>query len=271
MRQRPRRACRLKACRASRRPIFVGRDVPFGDGTKPGRFAIAYLDAEAYPEADFIIIEQETPDVLWQPELLDASEWRHGAEVGDRRQRRPRCDDRTADAGPWRTGRLGLCAFIGGSRYPLGESPRALCRRARRAAGAEGRCRRFCGRRPRRDATALSTRRVFPSTANAGAIRVSPSEAAGAFVDFVEERDGDGPMKAAVIEKQGGAENIVWRDWPDPVPAADRGAGCACAPAASIISTSSCAAACRDSRCRCPSSPAATSPARSPASARRVG
>lgn len=29
-------------------------------------------------------------------------------------------------------------------------------------------------------------------------------------------------MKAAVIEKQGGAENIVWRDWPDPVPAADQ-------------------------------------------------
>ncbi len=25
-------------------------------------------------------------------------------------------------------------------------------------------------------------------------------------------------MKAAVIEKQGGAENIHWRDWPDPVP-----------------------------------------------------
>ena len=23
-------------------------------------------------------------------------------------------------------------------------------------------------------------------------------------------------MKAAVIEKQGGAENIVYRDWPDP-------------------------------------------------------
>jgi alcohol dehydrogenase len=29
-------------------------------------------------------------------------------------------------------------------------------------------------------------------------------------------------MKAAVIEKQGGAENIVWRDWPNPVPAADQ-------------------------------------------------
>ena len=51
-------------------PIFVGRDVPFGENTRPGRFAIAYLDDEHYPEADFIIIEQKTPDVLWQPELL---------------------------------------------------------------------------------------------------------------------------------------------------------------------------------------------------------
>ncbi len=51
-------------------PIFVGRDVPYGEGTKPGRFAITYLDGETYPEADFIIIEQQTRDVLWQPELL---------------------------------------------------------------------------------------------------------------------------------------------------------------------------------------------------------
>lgn len=51
-------------------PIFVGRDVPFGGGTKPGRFAIAYLDEKLYPEADFIIIEQQTPDVLWQKTLL---------------------------------------------------------------------------------------------------------------------------------------------------------------------------------------------------------
>jgi len=51
-------------------PIFVGRDVPFGDGAKPGRFAITYLDEKLYSEADFIIIEQQTPEVLWQPELL---------------------------------------------------------------------------------------------------------------------------------------------------------------------------------------------------------
>jgi hypothetical protein len=25
-------------------------------------------------------------------------------------------------------------------------------------------------------------------------------------------------MKAAVIEKQGGLENLVYRDWPDPIP-----------------------------------------------------
>jgi catechol 2,3-dioxygenase-like lactoylglutathione lyase family enzyme len=51
-------------------PIYVGRDVPFGEGTRPGRFAITYLDEERYREADFIIIEQQTRDVLWQPELL---------------------------------------------------------------------------------------------------------------------------------------------------------------------------------------------------------
>ena len=28
-------------------------------------------------------------------------------------------------------------------------------------------------------------------------------------------------MKAAVIEKQGGVENIVYRDWEDPTPADD--------------------------------------------------
>lgn len=28
-------------------------------------------------------------------------------------------------------------------------------------------------------------------------------------------------MKAAVIERRGGVENLVWRDWPDPEIAAD--------------------------------------------------
>lgn len=50
-------------------PVMLGRDVPFGEGTRPGRFAIAYLDQDRYPEADFIVIEQQTREVLWQPDL----------------------------------------------------------------------------------------------------------------------------------------------------------------------------------------------------------
>ena len=52
-------------------PEELGRDVPCGDGTRPGRFAIANLDPGCYPEADFIVIEQKTREVLWQPALLD--------------------------------------------------------------------------------------------------------------------------------------------------------------------------------------------------------
>jgi len=51
-------------------PADLGRDVPYGDTTRPGRFAIANLDADRFPEADFIVIEQMTRDVLWQPALL---------------------------------------------------------------------------------------------------------------------------------------------------------------------------------------------------------
>lgn len=51
-------------------PAKIGRDVPFGSGTKPGWFGIANLDGEVLPEADFIVIEQMTRDVLWQPDLL---------------------------------------------------------------------------------------------------------------------------------------------------------------------------------------------------------
>lgn len=52
-------------------PQQLGRDVPYGAGTRPGSFQIANLDPGTYSEADFIVIEQETRDVLWQPSLLD--------------------------------------------------------------------------------------------------------------------------------------------------------------------------------------------------------
>src|SRR6056297_752380 len=53
-------------------PQDLSRAVPLaGGGEGIARFGIANLDAEAYPEADFILIEQRTPELLWQPALLD--------------------------------------------------------------------------------------------------------------------------------------------------------------------------------------------------------
>ncbi len=49
----------------------LGRDVPqVGGGTKPARFRIIGLPAGTFPEAKLFLIEQVTPDVLWQPALL---------------------------------------------------------------------------------------------------------------------------------------------------------------------------------------------------------
>ena len=51
-------------------PAALERDVPFGSGTRRGRFRNIYFDTEAFPEALYIVIEHVTPDVLWQPALL---------------------------------------------------------------------------------------------------------------------------------------------------------------------------------------------------------
>lgn len=51
--------------------IEVQRDVPYGEGTRLGRFRILHLPDGAFPEADLFFIEHPTRDVLWQPELLD--------------------------------------------------------------------------------------------------------------------------------------------------------------------------------------------------------
>ena len=45
--------------------------VPFGEATRPGSFLIASLDPDVFPEADFIVIEQQTRDLLWPPALMD--------------------------------------------------------------------------------------------------------------------------------------------------------------------------------------------------------
>ncbi len=54
-----------------RRISELGRDVPYDDGTRPGVFRIVHLDDAAFPEAELFFIEHATPDVLWQPSLLD--------------------------------------------------------------------------------------------------------------------------------------------------------------------------------------------------------
>ena len=50
----------------------LGRDVPQVDGgTKPAQFRIVGLPAGTFSEAKLFLIEQSTPNVLWQPALLD--------------------------------------------------------------------------------------------------------------------------------------------------------------------------------------------------------
>jgi catechol 2,3-dioxygenase-like lactoylglutathione lyase family enzyme len=50
----------------------LGRDVPQVDGgTKPAVFRIVDLPTGAFTEAKLFLIEQATPDILWQPALLD--------------------------------------------------------------------------------------------------------------------------------------------------------------------------------------------------------
>jgi len=63
-------ALRAKGVPGVEDAVEVGRAVPFGSGTKRGSFGIAHLDAQTYPEADFLLIEHKTRDVLWQLELL---------------------------------------------------------------------------------------------------------------------------------------------------------------------------------------------------------
>ena len=49
----------------------LGRDVPqVSGGTRPARFRIVGLPAGIFPEAKLFLIEQVTPEVLWQPALL---------------------------------------------------------------------------------------------------------------------------------------------------------------------------------------------------------
>ena len=55
----------------AQKPYAIARRVPYGDGGREGRFRITQMDEAWFPEADFFFCQHETPDVLWQPGLLD--------------------------------------------------------------------------------------------------------------------------------------------------------------------------------------------------------
>lgn len=52
-------------------PYRIARQVPYGDATREGRFQITQVDPAWFSEADFFFCQHHTPDVLWQPDLLD--------------------------------------------------------------------------------------------------------------------------------------------------------------------------------------------------------
>lgn len=50
-------------------PVDRKREAPFGDGTKTMKFRNIFSRDEFHPEGRFIVIEHQTPEVLWQAEL----------------------------------------------------------------------------------------------------------------------------------------------------------------------------------------------------------
>ena len=49
----------------------IGRDVPYGKGTKEGLFRVVQLEEGTFPEAELFFVEHATPNVLWQKDLLE--------------------------------------------------------------------------------------------------------------------------------------------------------------------------------------------------------
>ena len=52
-------------------PREIGRDVPYGKGTKEGLFRVVQLEEGAFPEAELLFVEHATPNLLWQKDLLE--------------------------------------------------------------------------------------------------------------------------------------------------------------------------------------------------------
>jgi len=51
-------------------PLQCRRDAPFGDGVREFRFRNIFSQDTQYPEGRFIVIEHQTPEVIWQPSLI---------------------------------------------------------------------------------------------------------------------------------------------------------------------------------------------------------
>lgn len=55
---------------AIQQPYAIARQVPFGAGSREGRFRITEIDPAWFPEADLFFCQHDTPDVLWQVDLM---------------------------------------------------------------------------------------------------------------------------------------------------------------------------------------------------------
>ncbi len=51
-------------------PLQRKRDAPYGDGVRAFRFRNIFSQDDQYPEGRFIVIEHQTPEVIWQPTLM---------------------------------------------------------------------------------------------------------------------------------------------------------------------------------------------------------
>jgi len=51
-------------------PLQRLRNAPYGDGERPFKFRNIFSRAEHFPEGRYIIIEHQTPGVIWQEELM---------------------------------------------------------------------------------------------------------------------------------------------------------------------------------------------------------
>ena len=52
-------------------PVDRRRDAPYGDGTREMRFRNIFSRDDIWPEARFIVIEHQTPEVIWQDALME--------------------------------------------------------------------------------------------------------------------------------------------------------------------------------------------------------